>query len=260
MKYIITADDFGMSASTNSTILRGIDEGIISSTNIMMNMPYLDGCAELFKRRRVFIGIHWNLTAGKPLSPPEVVPSLVDNDGYLFKFSTFKDKAYKGDIKQEDVRIELIAQMELYIKKYGKPDYWNTHNHAQMVTPLFETMVNVASEYDVLHMRNNHKLYMGVNLKYAAKNLVIDSMYKTAKKKNMRMPDGLISFSDKFPRYSLKSYCLRGDGIAEIMVHVASEVDSEYFGSMTDERIRQKRFYFSPEFKQAVAGSIYFKR
>lgn len=74
------------------------------------------------------------------------------------------------------------------------------------------------------------------------------------------MPDGLISFDDKFSRYSIKSYFLKGDGIAEIMIHVASEVDSEYFGGMTDERIQQMNFYFSSEFKQAVAGNVVFKQ
>ena len=260
MKYLITADDFGMSESTNTTILRGIDEGIISSTNIMMNMPYLNGCQELLKRKSVFVGIHWNLTTGKPVSPVESVPSLVDSNGNMYRFPIFKEKAYKGEIKLEDIRTELKAQLDSYIENYGLPDYWNTHNHTQMVTPIFETMVNLAAEYNVCRMRNNHKLYRGVKLNFAAKNLVIDSIYKAAKKRNMRMPDGLISFDDKFSRYSIKSYFLKGDGIAEIMIHVASEVDSEYFGGMTDERIQQMNFYFSSEFKQAVAGNVVFKQ
>ena len=63
---IITADDYGMSSAVNKAIDKGIDCGIITSTNVMTNMPFYKDSVRL-KNTDASIGIHWNLTCGYPV-------------------------------------------------------------------------------------------------------------------------------------------------------------------------------------------------
>ncbi len=42
MKLIINADDYGMSDTVNDAIIKGYQNGILSSTCIMANMPAFD--------------------------------------------------------------------------------------------------------------------------------------------------------------------------------------------------------------------------
>ena len=39
-KLIVTADDYGMSRAVNAAIDAGIEAGLITSTNVMTNMPF----------------------------------------------------------------------------------------------------------------------------------------------------------------------------------------------------------------------------
>ena len=78
-KVIITADDYGMCDIVDKAIDAGIENGIITSTNVLLNMDSLENAKTLRKRYpNVSVGIHWNVTTGKPVCDPEQVPSLVD--------------------------------------------------------------------------------------------------------------------------------------------------------------------------------------
>lgn len=70
-KIIITADDYGMCSEVNRAIDEGIENGIITTTNVMTNMAALSEAADLRERYpRLSIGLHWNVTTGRPVSPP----------------------------------------------------------------------------------------------------------------------------------------------------------------------------------------------
>ena len=252
MNFIITADDFGLSKSTNEAIMRGIDMGIINSTNIMVNMPYANDGISLIKRKGLYLGIHYNLTTGRPISDVKSIPSLVDTDGNFWNFKNFKKRAMLGLIRFDEVRLELNAQLEKFVNMFGQPKYWNSHNHIQMILPMFRLMIDFSTNAGIMWMRNNHKVYLGTNFKYVVKNVFIDSMYKYAKAKGCLFLDGVVVFHDPQSRYSVSSYCIDGNGLAEIIVHIANECDSDYFGNMIEERVRQRDFYLSDEFKSVV--------
>ncbi|MGN1059927.1 MAG: ChbG/HpnK family deacetylase, partial [Clostridia bacterium] len=64
---IITADDYGMSAGVNEAIEQGVSAGLITSTNVMVNMEYLQEVSLLKKKfPALSVGLHWTLSAGKP--------------------------------------------------------------------------------------------------------------------------------------------------------------------------------------------------
>ena len=63
MKLIINADDFGLSKSITDGIIEGIKGGYITSTSLMVNMPFAKyAIDEAVKKNINCIGLHVNLT------------------------------------------------------------------------------------------------------------------------------------------------------------------------------------------------------
>src|SRR5690606_39821684 len=71
-RVIINADDFGLSSEENHTIISAFEQNLISSATLMANMPGFVEACELTRQHRLQgkIGLHFNLTYGRPLSQP----------------------------------------------------------------------------------------------------------------------------------------------------------------------------------------------
>src|SRR6202012_5583899 len=70
---IINADDFGLSSIVNRAILATMEEGLVTSTSMMANMPGFEhgvGLARVHAKLAGRIGVHLNLTEGRPLTKP----------------------------------------------------------------------------------------------------------------------------------------------------------------------------------------------
>ena len=80
-KFILNADDFGMSNAYNTAIMEGAKKGILKSASLVANGAAFDeavqkvipACPELG------VGVHLNIMEGKPLL--KTVTALVDEDG-----------------------------------------------------------------------------------------------------------------------------------------------------------------------------------
>ena len=70
MAIIVNADDFGMSRSVNAAITEAFKKGLIDRTTLMANMPFAAEAMEIARREGFDgkVGIHLNLTSGKPLT------------------------------------------------------------------------------------------------------------------------------------------------------------------------------------------------
>lgn len=70
---IITADDYGMSRAVNDAIEAGMAAGLITTTNVMTNMPLYKEAKTLKDTfPNVSVGVHWTLSgAGKPVTPKD---------------------------------------------------------------------------------------------------------------------------------------------------------------------------------------------
>ena len=140
-KLIITADDYGMSPGVNQAIEEGIGCGLITSTNVMANMDYAQDAATLKQKfPNVSVGIHWTLSAGRPVSKPEEIPSLVNENGEFHSYQEFR-KRYRSElIKEEEIITELKNQYEKFCEICGEPDYWNTHQNIHVDFKLFRLL------------------------------------------------------------------------------------------------------------------------
>lgn len=116
-RLIVNADDFGLTEGVTNGIVEGHQNGIISSTCLLANMPAAALAARLSRDApRLGVGLHLNLTCFRPLSPPEEVPSLVNENGWFF-FSTdlVAARAAIGEVEKE-FRAQLARFKELGLR------------------------------------------------------------------------------------------------------------------------------------------------
>ena len=67
-RMIVNADDFGFSEAVNHGILKAMQEGIVTSTSIMANMPGFAHAVQLYHEHPdMAVGVHLNLTCYRPL-------------------------------------------------------------------------------------------------------------------------------------------------------------------------------------------------
>jgi predicted glycoside hydrolase/deacetylase ChbG (UPF0249 family) len=90
-KILITADDFGMCQAVDNAIINLIEAGSITTTNVLVNMETVEN-AKLLRRNYpdISIGIHWNVTTGKPVSDIRKVKTLVNECGEFYSIGQFK--------------------------------------------------------------------------------------------------------------------------------------------------------------------------
>jgi predicted glycoside hydrolase/deacetylase ChbG (UPF0249 family) len=149
-RLIINSDDYGRTPDISRGIREAHLNGIVTSTTCMMNIPTTaeDVWVALQETPTLGLGVHLVLTMGKPLSPPEAVPSIVDAGGYFFKYTPFFENL--PNLSVDEVKAEWRAQIERFIQAAGrKPTHLDSHHHSSYFTPqLFRTMLELAREYD----------------------------------------------------------------------------------------------------------------
>ncbi len=145
-RLIVNADDFGLTAGVSRGILEAHRRGIVTSTTLIANLP-LDGTflGDL-KASALGVGLHLNLTLGRPISPPEEVPSLLDGDGKFFR----DPRRQASEAKLEEVELELRAHLATFIRLLGrKPTHLDSHHHVGRHVPIREVVFALAEELGV---------------------------------------------------------------------------------------------------------------
>ena len=257
-KLIITADDYGMSRAVNDAIDAGIEASLITSTNVMTNMPLYKEAIKLKENPNISVGLHWVLACGKPVLPREVIPTLVAENGEFFPYPEFRSRLRKKQISFDDIKKELVAQYNLYFDLMGQPDYWNTHQNTHVDFGIYRLFVDTAVELGIHKMRSHQRIYVKGSdnsqkmpllwrIAEPAKSKMLDVWQGNAHKKGVASPDGLIvclNGSDvNKPEYVFKNIEWKDNNVGEYVIHPATENDSPYFGKIVDQRIREYELF-----------------
>src|SRR5512137_2484629 len=83
---IVNADDFGRTRGVSAGIVHAHLHGLVSTTTAMVNLPgALDDVAQAARQAPTLgLGVHLNLTHGRPIADAADVPSLVDPGGSFY--------------------------------------------------------------------------------------------------------------------------------------------------------------------------------
>ncbi len=143
---IVNADDFGRSRGVNEGILKAHKEGIVTSTSLMVNQPFArEGAAILRDTPSLGAGVHLVFSAGKPVLPPEKVPTLVDSSGSFFPQEVLIMRA--EEISPAELKAEFMAQIERFRVLVGRePDHLDCHHFVHVHPHFFAVYTEVARE------------------------------------------------------------------------------------------------------------------
>ncbi len=147
MKLIINADDFGLSKSITDGIVEGIKGGYITSTTIMANMPFAEyAIKEALKNNIKCVGLHINLTVGKPLIKNM---RLTDENGiFLYNNRQIENK----NLTYDDAYNEIMAQVNMVEKLSSgklKIDHLDCHHQLYKNINIKRAMNNVALKLNI---------------------------------------------------------------------------------------------------------------
>lgn len=258
---IITADDYGMCGIVDAAIDSCIESGIVSSTNVIVNMQDLESVKSLRSRfPHISIGMHWNITAGRPISPTVAIPSLVDENGDFYKLSVFLRRYKQGLVKKKDIKCELCAQYEVFRSLCGKADYWNTHQNSSLSIGTFGIFNRTALELGIDRTRTFRRTYVkdkrlsaGQAIVEVFKRSFLDMWFGyVIPQTGTKLPDGRIFyFDDNQKTESIKNI---GENIewgnkqiVELVVHPAISPSHPFFGTLTDMRVKEWKMFSSKD-------------
>lgn len=152
---IVNGDDLGFSPGTNKGILTAHLEGIVSSTTVMINLDYAESGLETMMEQAptIGIGLHINLTHGKPVASPRKIPSLVEENGEFFSEARLAEAIFSFD--EDELYEEIAAQIERFIAITGRrPTHLDSHYHIAFLHPLaLRSTLALAAEYGNLPLR-----------------------------------------------------------------------------------------------------------
>ncbi|HTV59529.1 MAG TPA: ChbG/HpnK family deacetylase [Verrucomicrobiae bacterium] len=128
-RLIINADDFGLSRGITDGILLAHNEGLLTSTSLMVNQSATDyAVSRLTSAPRLGCGIHLNLCQGRSVLPAKSVPSLVTPDGIFLSPSEMSRRLSTWRVSSDEVEAELRAQIQR-MKSYGlTPTHADSHH------------------------------------------------------------------------------------------------------------------------------------
>ncbi len=145
---IINADDFGLTDGVNQAILELSHHGTVSSASVMVNQTmHQDQKFTHGMTKHLGLGIHLNLTCGKPILPPEDVDTLVNSNGEFMDSDLFFQSL--NTIHTIQVEKEWRAQIIGFSVKFGKPDHLDSHHHIHLFPRYFPLFMQLASELKV---------------------------------------------------------------------------------------------------------------
>lgn len=142
---LIHADDFGLTEGVTRGILRAMQEGIVTATSAMVCDPLHFGrvkthCSGLESR----IGLHLQLTDGRPVLTSAEVPSLVDESGC---FARHRDQLRVIDC--DELFMEWRAQLARFRTLGFEPSHLDTHHSVHVLPAVLEVYKQLARETDL---------------------------------------------------------------------------------------------------------------
>ncbi len=154
-RLIINADDFGLCEGVNRAIVKAHKDGMLTSATIMANMAGAKDAAKIARELpSLGVGVHLNLTDGRPVTKDNSIACLLDNDGEFISspaklavLSLIRPKVRNA------IRAELAAQIQSVIDNGLKPTHLDSHKHIHSFPPIFSVVCELAHRFGITAIR-----------------------------------------------------------------------------------------------------------
>lgn len=154
---IVNADGYGFTPGVNKGIVETFESGMVSSTSCTPNFGFLDEAYLVQKKfPNISFGIHFNLNVGKPLSNPNKIRSLLD-ENEEFLGNKLETKILKGQVKYSEILTELKAQASILADQSIKISHFDGHQNKHLWPRYFEACLEVAKYFDIKGIRSHRR-------------------------------------------------------------------------------------------------------
>jgi len=141
---IINADDFGLTKAVTEGIFDSIRNGVVSRTSAMMCSESSTLIKSYSSELKGKIGLHLQLTDGKPVLHPNQIPSLVVSNG------RFPEKSNQlKRIHFKEIELEWNAQMNALLDFGIKPSHIDTHHNVHRFPKAFKAICAIGQKYEI---------------------------------------------------------------------------------------------------------------
>jgi predicted glycoside hydrolase/deacetylase ChbG (UPF0249 family) len=172
-RVVLHADDFGMNVAVTDGILRGFEEGILTSTSLLTNAPdaerALNSWRALETRRRggglksaprrlrlddpaqpFDLGVHLNLTQGRPIIGRRYPAELLGRDG-LFPgiFGLYRRLQRASLAVMERIEEELTCQVQFMLDRGHPPTHINGHQYIELLPPIGRSVESLLERFHI---------------------------------------------------------------------------------------------------------------
>ncbi len=153
---IINADDFGADSCRNRGIAAAVAAGAVTAVSVLVNgpafaegLPLLDG----WQRRGIAVGLHLNLSEGRPLAKGLTVLAG-DDGGFQGKTATHALLMQKNSGKlAEDILTETEAQIVRLGETGIRIDHLDGHQHVHVFPGAAAVVVAAAARHGIPRVR-----------------------------------------------------------------------------------------------------------
>lgn len=156
-RFILNADDFGISKDTNRAVQEGYQHGLLKSVSLMANGEAFDDAVNSIvpQCENLGVGIHLNITFGLPLCTD--LTTMIDSSGkFNCSLRELFIKAYNPKEKEfmPEIEREFRRQIEKVMSK-TKVTHIDSHNHIHAIPKIFDLVCRLAKEYGIKQVRTH---------------------------------------------------------------------------------------------------------
>jgi predicted glycoside hydrolase/deacetylase ChbG (UPF0249 family) len=157
---IINADDLGADEGRNAGILEAVEAGAVKSVSLLVNAPATGQALEDIRQGKyewVSIGVHLNLSEGKPVCPDL---RLLPGSGGFFRGKAAAQRLFlrENDLElEEEVSREVKAQVGALREKNIPLTHLDGHQHLHVFPAVRKAAIGAAREYGIPWVRIPHE-------------------------------------------------------------------------------------------------------
>ncbi|MDZ7960544.1 MAG: hopanoid biosynthesis-associated protein HpnK [Aulosira sp. DedQUE10] len=154
-RVIINGDDFGFSAGVNQAIIQAYEQGVLTSTSLMITGDAAEEAIAWARNHpNLAVGLHLVLVCGRSVLPPSQIPHLVDSQG------NFSDSPVQAGLRyqfhpatREELRQEIRAQLAKFRDSGLTLSHVDGHLHLHTHPVVLRILVELAQEFNIQVIR-----------------------------------------------------------------------------------------------------------
>jgi predicted glycoside hydrolase/deacetylase ChbG (UPF0249 family) len=175
-RLILHADDFGLNKAVTRGIVKGLSSGLLTGTSVLSNAPAARLAIDLWKQLEPLraagelpsttvrdqlgdadlpfdLGVHLNLTQGRPLTGARYPDELLDADGRFLAPGRLFFKLAAGGRWRWALSQELSVQIEWLFDHGLRPTHLNGHQYIEMMPVVCDLIPELARRYGISSVR-----------------------------------------------------------------------------------------------------------